>query len=196
MSNELANITNQTIRDTIGNVSLSKAGLAIDGVNVENVETTAAVNHIVNGVFQTPFPITAEIDLSALAVIDGNDGTVLSAAAAASATKSHPAIAAAGTNRIVAQTIIYILACKGVVAYIIEATVDVPAAQDDADYTLSCPPGYAPFGLIKIVQTPTASTGVALFKLGVSDLTGITNRASTFFDISVCPAKISDIVTV
>ncbi len=199
MSNDLGNVTNKSIRDTIGNCSLSKAGLAVDGVNVENVETTAAVNHTVNGVFQTPFPVTAEINLSALAVINGKDGTVVSAAAAGSLTKSHPAIAAAGTNRIEAQTIVYILACKGVVAYIIEPDVDVAAAQDDANYDLSCPEGYAPFGLIKIVQTPTASTGVAAFKLGsgtIGDLTGITGRVTSFFDISVVPPSVAEIVTV
>jgi hypothetical protein len=82
------------------------------------------------------------------------------------------------------------------VAYIIEPTVPVAAAQDDANYDLSCPSGYAPFGLIKVVQAPTASVGVALFQLGVSDLTGIANRTSTFFDISVCPPTVADIVEV
>jgi len=199
MSNELANVTNRTIRDTIGNQSLSKAGLAVDGVNVENVETTGAVNHIINGVFQTPFPITAEINISALAVINGKNSEVLSAAGAASATKSYPALAAAGTNRIEPQTIVYILACKGAVAYIIESSVDVAAAQDDANYDLSCPPGYAPFGMIKIVQTPTASVGVAAFKLGsatIGDLTGITGRVTSFYDISVCPPSVADTLTV
>jgi len=199
MSNDLGNVTNRSIRDSIGNVSLSKAGLAVDGVNVQNVETTAAVNHIISGVFQTPFPVTAEINLSALAVINGKDGTEVSAAAAASLTKSYPAIAPAGVNRIEAQTIVYILACKGATAYIIESDVDVAAAQDDANYDLSCPAGFAPFGLIKIVQTPTATVGVAAFKLGsgtIGDLTGITGRVTTFFDISVCPPTIADIVTV
>jgi hypothetical protein len=88
------------------------------------------------------------------------------------------------------------LACKGNVAYIIEADIPVAAAQDTANHNLSCPSGYAPFGLIKIVQAPTSAVGVALFQLGVSDLTGITGRTSTFFDISVVPATIADIVEV
>jgi len=192
MSNELGGITNKSIRDSIGNRSFTAGLLAIDGVNVENVETTAAVVHVVNGVFQTDYAADTETDLSALAVINGKNGDVMSAAGATSATKAHPALAAGDDT----QTLVYILACVGNVAYIIEPTVPVAAAQDDANYDLSCPAGYAPFGLIKIVQAPTDAVGVAAFQLGVDDLTGITNRTSTFFDISVCPATVADIVEV
>lgn len=192
MSNETANITNRSIRDTIMNRSYTAGQLAIHGAQVENVLTTAAVTHTVNGVWQTEFAIDSEIDLSGLAVVDAKTGSELSAAAAASAAFAHPALAAGDDT----QTLIYILACKGNVAYIIEATLDVVAAQDNALYELSCPPGYAPFGLIKIVQAPTASVGVAAFKLGVDDLTSITNRTSTFFDISVVPPTVADIVEV
>ena len=192
MSNELAGITNRSVRDSIGNRSFTAGLLAIDGVNVENVETTAAVVHIVNGVFQTDLAIDAEIDLSALAVLSAKNGDVLSVAGAASATEAHAALAAGDDT----QTLVYILACKGDVVYIIEPDLPVAAAQDKANYNLSCPAGYAPFGLIKVVQAPTSAVGVALFQLGVSDLTGITNRTSTFFDISVCPATIADIVEV
>jgi len=82
------------------------------------------------------------------------------------------------------------------VAYIIEATLDVAAAQDDAYYPLTCPNGYAPFGAVKIVQAPTASVGVAAFQLGVDDLTGITGRTSTVYNLSHCPASVADMVTV
>ena len=144
------------------------------------------------GVLKNFFQIDSEIDLSGLAVINGKNGDVMSAAGATSATKSHAALAAGDDT----QTLVYVLACKGDVAYIIEPTVPVAAAQDDANYDLSCPAGYAPFGLIKVVQAPTSAVGVALFQLGVSDLTGITNRTSTFFDISVVPATVADIVEV
>jgi len=192
MSNELSGITNKSIRDSIGNRSLSAGLLAIDGTNVENVETTVAVDHIVNGVFQTPFAINSEIDLSGLAVINGKNGDVMSAAGATSATKAHPALAAGDDT----QTLVYILACVGDVAYIIEPTIPVAASQDDANYDLSCPSGYAPFGLIKVVQAPTSAVGVAAFQLGVDDLTSITNRTSSFFDISVVPPTVADIVEV
>lgn len=192
MSNELSGITNKSIRDSIGDRSFNAAGLVVDETNVENPKITSAVEHTVNGVFQTNYAVAAQVDISTLAVISGKDGSELSAAGNASATKAHAALAAGGDT----QTLVYVLACKGNVAYVVEPDVPVAASQDDANYDLSCPSGYAPFGLIKIVQSPTAGTGVAAFQFGVDDLTGITNRTSTFFDISVCPPTVADIIEV
>lgn len=192
MSNELGGITNKSIRNTIGDRAFTPGLLAIDGVNVENVETTAAVVHTINGVFQTDYAADTETDLSALAVLSAKNGEVLSAAGASSATVAHPALAAGDDT----QTLVYILACKGNVAYIIEPNIDVAASQDRANYDLSCPEGYAPFGLIKVVQAPTPSVGVAAFQLGVNDLTSITGRTTTFFDICAVPATVADIVEV
>jgi len=192
MSNELGGITNRSIRDSIGNRSFTAGLLAIDGTNVENVETTVAVAHIVNGVFQTAFAADTEIDLSALAVINAKNAEVLSAAGATSATRAHAALAAGDDT----QTLVYVLACKGNVAYIIEPDISPAASQDYANYDLSCPAGYAPFGLIKVVQAPTSAVGVAAFQLGVDDLTGITNRTSTFFDGAVSPPTVADSVEV
>lgn len=186
MSNELGNITNRSIRDTIGNRSFAKAGLAIDATNTENVETTAAVPHCVNGVFQTELAIAAEIDLSATAVISGKTGESLTGVVAI------PALAA-GDDPV---TKVYILACKGDTVYIVEPSVDVAAAQDDADYPLTCPPGYAPFGAIKVVCSPTDVAGVVTFVLGTTALTGVTGQTVTFFDLSVCPATVADLATV
>ena len=119
-------------------------------------------------------------------MLDAKTGAVLNG------TKAHPALAAGDDP----QTIVYIFACRGNVPYIIENSVDVAAAQDDASYELTCPKNYAPFGAVKIVQTPTAAAGVAAFQLGVDDLTGITNRASTIYNLSHCPASVADMVTV
>ena len=192
MANELGGVTNRSIRDSIGSVSLNSGALAIDDANVENLQTTVAVAHVVNGVFQTDLATIAEMDLSALAVISGKNGEVLSAAGATSATKKHPALSAGDD----AQTIVYILACKGNVVYIVEESVDVAAAQDDAQHRLTCPAGYAPFGAVKIVQVPTISVGVAAFQLGVDDLTGITGRTTSLYNLSVCPATVADMATV
>lgn len=186
MSNELGGITNATIRDTIGTFSNGQGILAVDGSNVENLQTTGAVEHSVNGVQMTDLATIAEWDLSAAVVLDARDGTVLSQ------TKAHPALAAGAD----AQTIVYIFACRGNVPYIIEETIDVAAAQDDATRRLTCPKGYAPFGAVKIVQTPTASVGVAAFQLGVDDLTGITGRTTTVYNLSHCPPTVADMVTV
>jgi hypothetical protein len=192
MSNELGGITNRSIRDSVGSRCFTSCALAIDDANVENVQTTVAVVHCVNGVFQTDLATIAEMDLSALAVLSAKDGSVLSAAGATSATKAHPALAAGDDT----QTIVYILACKGNVVYIIEETVDVAAAQDDAQHRLTCPSGYAPFAAIKIVQIPTVSVGVAAFQLGVDDLTSITGRTTSFYNLSVCPQTVADMATV
>lgn len=186
MSNELGGIANASIRDSIGTFSNGQGILAVDGTNVENLQTTGAVEHSVNGVQMTDLATIAEWDLSAAVVLDARNGDVLSA------TKAHPALAAGDDS----QTIVYIMACRGDVPYIIESTLDVAAAQDDAEHILTCPKGYAPFGAVKIVQVPTASVGVAAFQLGVDDLTGITGRTSTIYNLSHCPASVADMVTV
>lgn len=186
MSHELGGITNMSVRDTIGSYSNGGGILAVDGTNVENLQNTAAVIHFVNGVKMTDLAIDAEWDLSAAVVLNAKTGAVLSA------TKAHPALAAGDDE----QTIVYMFACRGAVAYIIENSVDVAAAQDDATYELTVPHGYAPFGAVKIVQAPTSSTGVAAFQLGVDDLTGITGRTTTVYNLSHCPASVADMVTV
>ena len=186
MSNELGGITNRTIRDTVGTYSNGAGVLAVDDVNVENLQTTVAVQHSVNGVRMTDLATIAEWDLSAAVVLNAKTGAVLAG------TKAHPALAAGDDT----QTIVYIFACRGDVPYIIENSVDVAAAQDDAKYELTCPANYAPFGAVKIVQVPTPSVGVAAFQLGVDDLTGITGRTSTVYNLTHCPASVADMVTV
>lgn len=184
MSSELGGITNNSIRDAIGTRSFAAAGLAIHGANSENVLTAAAVPHTINGVFQTALAIDAELDLSATTVLSAKDGSTLADVVTMEAL-------AAGDDPV---TKVYVLACKGNASFIIEPEVDVAAAQDDADYTLSCPDGYCPYGLIKIVQAPTPSVGVALFKLGTTDMTGVTGQTVTFFDVATLPPTVADIV--
>jgi len=70
MSNELGGITNQTVRDSIGTYSDGSGVLAVDDVNVENLQNTVAVVHYVNGVKMTDLAIAAEWDLSAAVVLD------------------------------------------------------------------------------------------------------------------------------
>lgn len=192
MSNELSGITNRSIRDSIANRCFNAGGLVIDETNTENAKISAAIEHTVNGVFQTDYAVAAEIDLSGLAVLNAKNGDTLSAAAAAQATVAIPALAA-GDDTV---TKVWILACKGDVAYIVEPEVDVAAAQDDATYQLTCPAGYAPFGAIKVVSAPTDAAGVVTFVLGTTALTGVTRQTVTFFDVTVCPATVADMTTV
>ena len=189
MGNQLGGITNANVRGSIGTFSNGQGVLAIDGTNVENLQTTGAVVHSVNGVSMTDLATIAEWDLSAAVVLSAKNGAVLDAPVI------HPAILSADAGG-EAQTIVYVMACRRNVPYIIEEKIDVAAAQDDATYRLVCPDGYAPFGAIKVVQVPTASVGVALFQLGVSDLTGITGRTLTVYNLTHCPASVADMVTV
>lgn len=183
MSSELGGITNKSIRDAIGTRAFAAAGLAIHGSNVENVLTTTAVPHTINGVFQTALAIDAELDLSATTVISAKDGSTLADVVTMEAL-------AAGDDSV---TKVYILACKGNTSYIVEPELD-NASQDDSNHELSCPDGYCPYGLIKIVQAPTPSVGVALFKLGTTNMSGVTGQTVTFFDVAVCPPTVADIV--
>jgi len=183
MSNELSGITNKSIRDSIGDRAMTNGLMVIHGSNVENVLTSVAVKHTINGVYQTDFAIDSEIDLSALTVISAKDGAELASVV------TIPAIAAGGDD----VTKCYVLAAKGNEAFIVEPELS-NASQAYNDHPLSCPSGYAPFGLIKVAHTPSSAAGVALFTLGTSDLTGITNRTSTFFNIIAVPPTVASIV--
>ena len=184
----LSNITSQPVRNALADRCFTAGGLAIDGTNAQNVETTAAVVHCANGVFQTDFAIAAEIDLSGLTVLSAKDGSTIS-----SGLKTWPARASGDAS----QTLVYLLACKGDTAYVIEQSLDVAAAQDDADYELMSPPGYAVFGAIKIVR---AATDTAAFQLGSDTAANgdldATGRTTTFFDLSVCPPTVATLTTV
>lgn len=175
MSNSLSGVTNASVRNTLGDRCFSAAGLAIHGVNTENVLTAAAVVHCAGGVFQTDLAIAAEIDLSAVAVLNRKGETAVLVEA--------PAIAAGGDT--VTKT--YLLACKGNTPYIVEPEEDV-AADDNQLEELTCPAGYAPFGVIKLVRV----AGAAAFTLGTTALddTGVT---ATFTDLSVSPASVDDL---
>ena len=175
MSNNLGGITNQSIRNTVGDRSFTAAGLAIHGTTKQDVLTASAVVHCAGGVFQSNFTAKTQLDLSTLTVLNRKGETTSLVTA--------PAIASGGES----VTKVYILACKGNTAYIIEPEEDT-AAQDNHTEELHCPAGYAPFGAIKIVR----AAGAAAFTLGTTalDATGVT---STFTDLSVCPASVSDL---
>lgn len=187
MSSGLGNVTNASVRDSIGDRCFNAGHIAIDGTNTENVETTVAIEHCVNGVFQTDFAIASEINVSALTVISGDDGSTLDA------TSIHAAKASGDDD----ETIVLLLACKGNIAYVIEQYIDVAAAQDDANYELTCPSGFAVFAAIKLVRT---AADTAAFQFGndtgaTGDLDE-TGRTATFFDISVLPPTVALLATV
>ena len=174
MSGSLAGITNASIRHTVGNGTLSKVGLAVHAGNVD-VLTTAAAVHRTKGIFRTNYPITAQVDLSALAVLNKNGETSTLVVA--------PAIATGGAT----VTKAYILACNGTTAYVIEPEENTAGLTHNLEQ-LECPDGYAPFGAIKLVRV----AGAAAFTLGTTALnaTGVT---ATYSDLSVCPALVADL---
>jgi hypothetical protein len=187
MSSDLGNVTNQAIRDCLGTRVQTRCGLAIHGTNKENVLTTAAAAHLVGGVFKSPFATASEINISALAVLNAKSGE----------------LAAAGTGKVYAarqagdddQTLVFVLACNGTTAYVVEPDVNVAAAQDDANYELSCPSGYAPFGVVKLVRD---EADVVPFQFGNDtaadgDL-NTAGRTATFFSVGVLPASVADLV--
>ncbi len=188
MSNELGGITNASIRDTIGNRSFAAAQLVI-GSTTTRVTTTVAVPHVVNGIFQTAFGIVTNLDLLVQTIIGGRNAEILTNYV------EMPALPALGVGDDPSVIKVYILAAKGDKAYVVEPDIDT-AGDDDASYPLSCPKGFAPFGLIKIEQNPTSITGVAAFNLGVTALTGVTGQTVTFHDITACPATVADIIEV
>lgn len=175
MSNTLGGITNASIRNTAGSRSFSKAGLGIDA-NTADVQTASAVVHTIDGEFQTDLAVKAAIDLSAASYISGRDGEAVSGPV------TKPAIPADEK----ARTVTYVMACQGDAVFVVEADVESDAARGSyIDYSLNCPDGYAPFGVIKIVMAP----GSAAFTLGTTALTGVANQTVTFHDVSVCPAS-------
>ena len=189
MGSELGNVTNNTIREALGSRAMTAAGIAIHGTNTENVLTGAAVVHTINGVFQTDFAIDTEVDISALAVLNGKDGTVIG-----SGLKTYAARVAGDAD----QTLTLILVCKGDTAWAIESSVDVAAAQDDADYNLAVPDGFCAWGLVILVRT---AADTAAFQFGnntaaTGDLDA-TGRTATFFDLcGIAPQNVAAAVTV
>jgi hypothetical protein len=174
MSGSLAAVTNASIRHGMGNRCFSKVGMAVHAGNVD-VLTAAVAVHCTKGIFRTNYPITAQVDLSALAVLNSKGET--------SALVVAPAIAAGGAT----VTKVYILACNGTTAYIIEPEENTAGVTNNLEQ-LECPDGYAPFGAIKLVRV----AGAAAFTLGTTALnaTGVT---ATYSDLSICPALVADL---
>ena len=195
MSNSLANVTNKSIRDALGTRCFDSGLIAIDGTNTENLQTTVAIEHCINGVFQTALATAAEINVSALAVINGDNGEVISAAGATSGATTHPAKASGDDT----ETIYLMLACKGNVVYVIEqyVTDGAPRNITREDFTLNCPPGYAAFAVVSLIRT---AADTATFQFGndtsaQGDLDQ-TGRTAAYFNISVLPATLAELVAV
>lgn len=155
--------TTTVIRNTTANRCFGKAGLAIHGANVENVQTVAAVDYAIAGVLYQ-LAITAEIDLSALDFITETAGSDTVSAQAKNTDRAYLLVLnSAGTVKVIQGT-----------AVATGGTCTCPG----------CPDGYAPFGVIKVVNGNTAT-----FTLGTTNLTAAAVTA-TYFDVSLAPASV------
>ena len=155
--------TNTVIRNTTANRCFGKAGLAIHGANVENVQTVAAVDYSIAGVLYQ-LAITAEIDLSACDFITETAGADTVSAQAKNTDRAYLLVLnAAGTVKVIQGT-----------AVATAGTCVVPG----------CPDGYAPLGVIKV-----ANGNSATFTLGTTglDAAGVTD---TYYDVSLAPASV------
>ncbi len=195
MSNSLANVTNKAIRDALGTRCFTSGLATIHGSNTENLLTTVAVEHCINGVMQTALAIDTEIDVSGLAVIHGLTGEVLSAAGGTSAATVHPAKATGDDT----EVIYLVLACKGNVEYVIEQYVSDGAPRNITreDFSLNCPPGYAAFAVVALTRT-AADTATFQFGNGTSAQGDLdqTGRTAAYYNISILPATAAELVAV
>ena len=195
LSNDLGGVTNASVRNALGTRCFDSGLIAIDGTNTENVQTTVAIEHCINGVFQTAFATAAEINVSALAVINGMTGEVLNAAAGTSQASTHPAKASGDDT----EVIYLMLACKGNVAYVIEQYISEGAPRNTTleDFSLSCPPGYAPFAVIALTRT-AADTATFIFGNDTSAQGDLdqTGRTAVYFNISVLPSTVAELIAV
>lgn len=155
--------TNTVIRNTTANRCFGKAGLAIHGANVENVQTVAAVDYSIAGVMYQ-LAITAEIDLSALSCItETGAADTLTAQVTATDRAYLLVLNAAGTVKIIQGT-----------AVATGGTCGVPG----------CPESYAPFAALKVANASGSD-----FTLGTTALNAA-NVTTTYVDVSLAPATL------
>jgi hypothetical protein len=162
----LKTINSDAVRQAVGTKCFVSGALAIHGSNAENVLTTVAITHIINGEFRS-LGAQTEIDLSGLSGISST-GVVNAAAGgyaaipAGSECKYVLCVNAAGTIRVV----------EG----------DIKSVADAAEFP-NAPADHAAFGGIYVKNGTTSD-----FVLGTTDLdtAGITD---TYHNFSLVPAS-------
>jgi len=161
----MSNLTNNAVRTAVLNMCFGDAGLAIHGVNTENVLTANAVEMSVNGVWNT-LAAQAEVDISGLTFYNG-DGDVLTAAPVVQTAYEAKFVLARNS----ADTII---CCCGFEI----ATADT----EEPDWPV-VPDGYTPFGGIKVVNATGSD-----FTIGTTGL-DTANITDTYYDLCNIPPR-------
>lgn len=163
MSVNLSDSPYAYLRSLLGTRSHGKAGLAIHGANVENVQTVAAVDYSIAGVMYQ-LAITAEIDLSALSCItETGAADTLTAQATATDRAYLLVLNAAGTAKIIQGTAV---------------------ATGGTCVCPGCPESYAPFAALKVANASGSN-----FTLGTTALNAA-NVTTTYVDVSLAPATL------
>ena len=163
MSVNLSDSPYAYLRSLLGTRSHGKAGLAIHGGNVENVQTVAAVDYSIAGVMYQ-LAITAEIDLSALSCItETGAADTLTAQATATDRAYLLVLNAAGTAKIIQGTAV---------------------ATGGTCVCPGCPESYAPFAALKVANASGSN-----FTLGTTALNAA-NVTTTYVDVSLAPATL------
>lgn len=170
--NTLRDIPQESWRELLGNRSLNSGTLAIDA-NTNDVQTSAAVNYIIDGVFYQ-LAIQAAIDLSGIYRIT-EGGTVAGAAGGYTAIPDGYTCAyilvvdTSGNIRVVEGTQV--------------ANTDITEGTKTCECP-SCPPNHAVFGAVKVANASGSS-----FTFGTTglDTSGVTD---TYYNLSVVPATL------
>lgn len=163
MSVNLSDSPYAYLRSLLGTRSHGKAGLAIHGANLENVQTVAAVDYSIAGVMYQ-LAITAEIDLSALSCItETGAADTLTAQVTATDRAYLLVLNAAGTAKIIQGTAV---------------------ATGGTCVCPGCPESYAPFAALKVANASGSD-----FTLGTTALNAA-NVTTTYVDVSLAPATL------
>ena len=171
----LQDLTGAPVRDLLGNLCLSKAGLAIGTVK-SGINTANTINFTIGGVYQT-----AKTAMTSQALAPGAAGNLFSRDGKQQGnTYVQPA------NTTVFYTVS--LNAAGTVAFS-QGTYAGQVLTDPTQNGVStggdglvpnAPAGYTPFGVIKVVTGATTFTpGATLFDAA--------NVTTTFYDVAVLP---------
>ncbi len=148
----------------LGNRAFTAAGLAIHGVNTENVLTANITTYVINGIFYAK-AATAEVDISAATFLN-EEGDTVAIATIADDTKAY---------------LLFVLDTSGNIRVVQGAAVGLTATP----VWPKVPENYAAMGAV-LVQNETGSA----FTPGTTAL-DTANVTDTYYDLSASPAQTS-----
>lgn len=170
MSGQLSAVNNESIKHLMGNFNVISAGAAQGTTSANDVKSTATVTFCINGVWDSQ--VAAEPDISATTFLNEDGGTT-----------THDS----GVPETVANIALPDLkSCKYLICFNGTAWAVVQAAfYDNGDTAVypACPPGYAPFYVVTLVNTSGSA-----FTFGAAALT-TTGIADTYENVSRVPSR-------